>query len=108
MNELNLAECSEGQLEEILQRIADENDKRKASKLMLIDAACQKIVHLRKDSGCSKAEVFRRLQAAFDHHGTKVGYRHPETMVTWTGKGRKPGWVVELEKAGTLDECKIS
>ncbi len=36
-------------------------------------------------------------------------YRHPEnTTATWTGKGRKPKWVVEhLEAGGSLDDLKI-
>lgn len=29
-------------------------------------------------------------------------YRNPETGATWTGRGRRPRWVVEAEAAGQL------
>lgn len=37
-----------------------------------------------------------------------VRYRHPENMaLTWTGRGRRPNWVVAaLEEGRTLEEMK--
>lgn len=39
-----------------------------------------------------------------------IKYRHPENSAfTWTGRGRKPAWVVEWESAGKpIDLLKIS
>ncbi|MBK5928283.1 hypothetical protein CCR87_13225 [Rhodobaculum claviforme] len=36
-------------------------------------------------------------------------YRHPENpAMTWTGRGRRPNWVLaELEEGRTLEELKI-
>lgn len=40
----------------------------------------------------------------------KPKYRHPENAeITWTGRGRKPGWVEEQLKAGnTLEQLLIA
>lgn len=38
----------------------------------------------------------------------KPMYRHPETGGTWTGRGRKPTWLVEaLEEGRSLEEFRI-
>lgn len=35
-------------------------------------------------------------------------YRDPISGKTWTGRGRRPGWVVDLEAQGkSLDDCRI-
>ena len=36
-------------------------------------------------------------------------YRHPENAsITWTGRGRKPGWVnAHLESGGTIEDLAI-
>lgn len=35
-------------------------------------------------------------------------YRNPDTGQEWTGKGRKPGWLVQaLQQGRSLDEFKI-
>jgi DNA-binding protein H-NS len=35
-------------------------------------------------------------------------YRDPISGKTWTGRGRRPGWVVALEGQGkSLDDCRI-
>lgn len=38
-----------------------------------------------------------------------VRYRHPDNpSLTWTGRGRKPAWVVEwLDNGGTLDQLEV-
>jgi len=36
-------------------------------------------------------------------------YRDPVSGKTWTGRGRRPGWVLDLEGQGkTLDDCRIA
>ncbi len=35
-------------------------------------------------------------------------YRDPISGKTWTGRGRRPSWVLDLEGQGkTLDDCRI-
>ncbi len=36
-------------------------------------------------------------------------YRDPISGKAWTGRGRRPGWVVDLEAQGkSLEECRIA
>jgi DNA-binding protein H-NS len=36
-------------------------------------------------------------------------YRDPLSGKTWTGRGRRPAWVLDLEGQGkTLDDCRIA
>ncbi len=36
-------------------------------------------------------------------------YRDPVSGKTWTGRGRRPGWVLDLEGQGkSLDDCRIA
>ena len=35
-------------------------------------------------------------------------FRHPEDLqITWSGVGRKPKWVIEAEKTGSLDKLAV-
>lgn len=39
---------------------------------------------------------------------TDVRYRHPNSMMTWTGRGRAPKWVQEwIESGNTLDGLQV-
>ena len=36
-------------------------------------------------------------------------YRDPISGKTWTGRGRRPGWVLDLEGQGkNLDDCRVA
>ena len=36
-------------------------------------------------------------------------YRDPISGKTWTGRGRRPGWVLDLEGQGkSLDDCRVA
>jgi DNA-binding protein H-NS len=38
----------------------------------------------------------------------KPKFRHPDQRgVTWSGRGRKPKWIVEAEAAGKLDKLRV-
>lgn len=38
-----------------------------------------------------------------------AAYRDPVSGKTWSGRGRRPGWVADLEKTGKkLEDCRIS
>jgi DNA-binding protein H-NS len=37
-----------------------------------------------------------------------VKFRHPEDSgKVWTGRGRKPGWIVDLEQSGKIDSARV-
>lgn len=58
--------------------------------------------------GLSLAEAVRSQQSSTQKprakRQLKAKFRHPDNpSVTWSGVGRKPGWIREAEAAGTLD-----
>ena len=77
----------------------------------------------RQEMAGALAEI-KRLMAAFDISvedlGGKPGkmrprgsgnakYRDPATGNTWSGRGRRPRWVIDLESQGkNLEDCRIS
>jgi len=37
-----------------------------------------------------------------------VKFRHPsDTSKAWTGRGRKPAWIIELEQSGKIDSARV-
>lgn len=37
-----------------------------------------------------------------------VKFRHPsDTSKSWTGRGRKPAWIFELEQSGQIDSARV-
>jgi len=71
------------------------------------DAAFREMEKIAKQNGLTKAEVAARFGGRRSRKPkNKVRYRNPENPAeTWTGVGRKPGWVQEhFAKGGTLEE----
>lgn len=72
----------------------------------LLDAR-KKLEDYAKEIGVDFGEITGMKKAAKSVNPPK--YRHPENpSLTWTGRGRKPGWVVEALAAGkSLEEFAI-
>lgn len=81
-------------------KLKDYDDRRKAE----ARAAAEKAV---KEYGFSLED----LVGSQKRGGSKSvpRYRHPENAsITWTGRGRKPGWVTEhLDAGGALEDLAI-
>lgn len=67
-----------------------------------------------KATEIAKAAGFGSIEDMISSQPAKAGkvepkYRHPENLdLTWTGRGRKPGWIVEALDAGkSLDDFAI-
>jgi DNA-binding protein H-NS len=90
------------ELEAELNRRRDE--KRKALKAQISDMV--------KSQGLSLNELFpqpgkarNQLKGTPQAEAAKVMYRNPDNpSQTWTGKGRKPAWVVESLSSGKMLE----
>ena len=73
-----------------------------------------KMFEMAKEAGYSSAEEFIASQggrAPRSDKGVKMPpkYQNGDGSKTWSGKGRKPGWVVEhLEAGGQLEALEIS
>ncbi|WP_306552903.1 H-NS histone family protein [Acidovorax sp.] len=50
--------------------------------------------------GLTSEDVFGRAKAASSRAGTKVApkYRNPSTGETWTGRGKPPKWIADVNR----------
>ncbi len=72
-----------------------------------IDAV--KARYANEPSAALAASIGRTVQFAQpDAAGRSVKYRHPQGMMTWSGRGKPPAWVkVWLEQGKTLDDLLV-
>jgi DNA-binding protein H-NS len=82
---------------DIAKAIADFSDRKKTEAMAELEAHA-------KEMGFSLAELIRvKKQRKFSR--TTAKYRHPENAeITWSGRGRKPGWFAAALKAGKAPE----
>lgn len=102
--DINYNDLSLEQLKEINKKsaaaIADFENRRKKE-------AIQKATEIAKAAGFASLEDMLAAQPVKQKAEPK--YRHPENPdLTWSGRGRKPGWISEALDAGkSLDEFAI-
>ena len=102
--DINYNELSLEQLKEINKKsaaaIADFENRRKKN-------AIQKATEIAKAAGFASLEDMLAAQPAKQKAEPK--YRHPENSeLTWSGRGRKPGWIAEALEAGkSLEDFAI-
>ena len=102
--DINYNELSLEQLKEINRKsaaaIADFQNRKKKE-------AIAKATEIAKAAGFSSLEDMLAAQPA--RQKAEAKYRHPENPdLTWSGRGRKPGWIVEALEAGrSLDDLAI-
>lgn len=103
--DINYNELSLEDLKEINRKsaaaIADHESRQKKQ-------AIQKATEIARAAGFSSLEEMIAAQPAKRPQG-EARYRNPENPeMTWTGRGRKPGWIVEALAAGkSLDDFAI-
>lgn len=84
--------------------LTSEIDQRRAVE---IKEARQKIMEIARTYGLNVEDVLAKPASA--RKPVEAKYRHPDNAdLTWTGRGRPPVWVVELEAEGRKrEEFKI-
>ena len=110
----------EAQLLKLRKAKADLEKKEKALLNRTQGKIIAKIVQLAVDNGISAAQIENALKAgkpAKNKRATKPAvtrakvppkYRNPANAEqTWTGRGKPPLWVQDMQKAGTLDTALI-
>lgn len=102
---MNLSELSLVQLRELNEQLPKEIARREADERKL---ARQELEKLAAEKGFRLEDLISN--ATPPKTPVAVKYRHPEnSALTWTGRGRKPGWVEEyLGKGGSLEELLVS
>ena len=103
--DINYDELTLEQLNEINKKsaaaIADFKNKRKKD-------AIQKATEIAKAAGFSSLNDMLAAQPA-KRQRANPKYRHPENFeLTWTGRGRKPSWIIEAVESGkSLDDFAV-
>jgi DNA-binding protein H-NS len=98
--------------QEILNQIEDLKRKAEDARQQEMASAVAEIKRLMAQFGVSAEDLglTGRAGAAKGKIRGSVAakYRDPITGKTWTGRGRRPSWVLELNSHGkTLDDCRI-
>ena len=104
MTEINLGQLSVGQLENLKTDIDGAIEKQRNVELI---ATREQIDALVDASPFSLEEI---LEACPPKKRVVPKYQHPDdSNLTWTGRGRKPLWVVEqLEKGLSIEALAIA
>ena len=102
MTSINLDTLSLSELKslqkDIAKAIADFSDRKKTEVMLALEAHA-------KEMGFSLAELIgaKKTRRSSSTGGAK--YRHPENPeVTWSGRGRRPGWFTTALDAGKTRE----
>jgi DNA-binding protein H-NS len=93
--------------QEILSQIEDLKLKAQEARKQEIAGAITEIKRLMADYGITLADLGGK-SGKVKSRGGMAKYRDPASGKTWSGRGRRPGWVLELESQGkSLDACRI-
>ncbi len=98
--------------QEILSQIEDLKRKAEDVRQQEMAGAIAEIKRLMAQFGISAEDLGLAGRAFAGKNKTRgsvsAKYRDPISGKTWTGRGRRPGWVFDLEGQGkTLDDCRI-
>lgn len=93
LGDLTLSELKKLQ-RDVGKAIADFDGRKRSEALAAAEAAV-------KDLGFSLSELMGSTKAKSGKVPSPAKYKHPENpALTWTGRGRKPGWIKEAEEDG--------
>lgn len=100
---MDLLKLSLPELRDVAAQVATEIRQREAQNL---EEARQRIAEIAKSIGLPIHELFANALASKSERATL--YQHPDDKSkTWSGRGRKPQWLIELINAGrTLEELR--
>lgn len=95
--------------QEILNQIEDLKRKAEELRQQEMVGAVAEIKRLMTQFGVSAEDLGLTGRAKGKLRGIVAAkYRDPISGKTWTGRGRRPAWVLELGNHGkTLDDCRI-
>lgn len=97
LNDLSLSELKSLQ-KDVAKAIADFADRKKTEAMAALEAHA-------KELGFSLAELTGGKKTRKSSGPTGAKYRHPENPeVTWSGRGRQPGWFKAAVDAGKAPE----
>ncbi len=93
--------------QEILSQIEELKLKAKEARKQEMSATISEIKRMMAEYGITLEDLGGKSGKG-RARGGNAKYRDPASGKTWSGRGRRPGWVVDLEKqGGSLDSCRI-
>lgn len=101
-----LDEMSKEQLEKLRRetdrKLKDYDERRRREARSVAEKAI-------KDYGYTLEDLISPSQRSKGAKKSEPRYRHPENAsITWTGRGRKPGWVIaHLDDGGKIEDLAI-
>ena len=100
----NISDLSYSQLAELLQRVEATMAERKAEEAREVKAQLQALA---EKSGFTVGELFGKRGGK--RGAAVVKYRNPKNLEeTWSGRGRKPNWLVaELKKGAKIESFSV-
>lgn len=94
--------------QEILSQIEELKQKAQDARKQEMAGAMAEIKRLMADFGITVEDLGGKAGKSKTRGAAPAKYRDPDSGKTWSGRGRRPGWVVALEGQGkSLDSCKI-
>ncbi len=97
LDKLSLAELKSLQ-KGVTKAITEFSDRRKMEAMTVLEAHA-------KEFGFSLAELAGMKKPRKSSGRPEVKYRHPENSeITWSGRGRQPGWFKDAIEAGKTPE----
>lgn len=109
---INLENLSLTEMQQLLKDLPAEIQRRQAAERKAVMAEMKALAEARGFSfdDLLGGPISSAGSAVKPRKPVPVKYRHPDNAaLAWTGRGRKPAWVVEWESAGkSLDQLKIS
>lgn len=98
--------------QEILSQIEDLKRKAEDVRQQEMAGAIAEIKRLMAQFGISGDDLGfsgrPSMTKAKNRGSVAAKYRDPVSGKTWTGRGRRPGWVLDLEAVGkSLEDCRV-
>jgi DNA-binding protein H-NS len=112
-NAIDWTEYSDEEIDRFITELAAVQQKRRQDKRQTLKEQIEGMV---KEQGISLAELFPTVGKERNQRkdkrkgvGQKVKYRNPADIAqTWSGTGRKPGWLVDALASGkTLEDFAV-
>ncbi len=95
--------------QEILTQIEELKQQAQDARKQELAGAISEIKRLMAEFGITLEDLGDKPGRGKPRGAANAKYRDPESGKTWSGRGRRPGWLAQVEAQGkTLEDCRIA
>jgi DNA-binding protein H-NS len=95
--------------QEILSQIEELKQRAQEARKQELAGAIGEIKRLMAEFGITLEDLGGKPGKAKTRGSAGAKYRDPASGKTWSGRGRRPAWVAEIESQGkSLEDCKVA